>query len=126
MSISPTFYEQLFRTNYFRAAFLYLHCRFKLFRRKEIGAKAAPKMLVKLTPRFPILSIVISKCFFCVFPSGKVERIESRVRLDCSFGSLRKNKFTAVIFKRQKEKEKKTEKRREKDREKKKRNKRQR
>ena len=33
----------------FKAAFLYLHCRFKLFRGKEIGAKAARKMLVKLT-----------------------------------------------------------------------------
>ena len=52
MSISPTFYEQLFRTQDFRAAFLYLHCTFKLFRRKEIGAKAARKMLVKLTPGF--------------------------------------------------------------------------
>ena len=50
VSISPTSNEQLFRTKDFRAAFLYLHCRFKLFRRKEIGAKAARKMLVKLTP----------------------------------------------------------------------------
>ena len=50
VSISPTFYEQLFRTKDLRAAFLYLHCRFKLFRRKEIGAKAACKMLVKSTP----------------------------------------------------------------------------
>ena len=49
VSISPTFYEQLFRTKDFRAAFLYLHCRFKLFWRKEIGAIAARKMLVKLT-----------------------------------------------------------------------------
>ena len=32
-----------------RAAFLYLHCRFVLFWRKEIGAKSAHKMLVKLT-----------------------------------------------------------------------------
>ena len=51
-SISPTFYARLFCTKGFRAAFLYLHCRFKLFRRKEIGAKAARKMLVKLTPNF--------------------------------------------------------------------------
>ena len=49
-SISPTIYEQLFHTKVFGAAFLYLHYRFKLFRRKEIGAKAARKMLVKLTP----------------------------------------------------------------------------
>ena len=49
VSISPTFYEQLFQTKGFRAAFLNLHCRFKLFWRKEFGAKAARKMLVKLT-----------------------------------------------------------------------------
>ena len=36
-------------TNNLQAAFLYLHCRFKLFWRNEIGAKAARKMLVKLT-----------------------------------------------------------------------------
>ena len=51
MSISPTFYEQLFCTKDLRAAFLNLHCKFKLFRCKEIDAKAARKMLVKLTPR---------------------------------------------------------------------------
>ena len=49
VSISPTFYEQLFRAKDFRVTFLYLHCRFKLFWRKEIGEKAARKMLVKLT-----------------------------------------------------------------------------
>ena len=49
VSISPTFHKQLFCTKDFRAAFLYLQCRFKLFWRKEIGAKAACKMLVKLT-----------------------------------------------------------------------------
>ena len=49
VSISPTFYEQLFRMKVFWAAFLYLHCRFKLFWRLEIGAKAACKMLAKLT-----------------------------------------------------------------------------
>ena len=51
VSISPTFYKQLFRTKDLRAAFLYLNCRFKLFWCKEIGAKAACKMLVKLTTR---------------------------------------------------------------------------
>ena len=50
MSISPTFYKQLFCTKDFKAAFLYLHCRFKLFQHKEIGTKAARKMLVKVTP----------------------------------------------------------------------------
>ena len=53
MSISPTFYEQLFCTKVFRAAaFLYLNCWFILFWRKEIGAKTAYTMLVKLTPWF--------------------------------------------------------------------------
>ena len=48
VSISPTFYEHLFRTQVFCAAFLCLQLRFVFFRRKEIGAKAARKMLVKL------------------------------------------------------------------------------
>ena len=50
MSISPTFYEQLFCTKVFRAAYLYLRLRFVDFWQKEIGAKAALKMLVKLSP----------------------------------------------------------------------------
>ena len=53
VSISPTFYEQLFCTKVFWAAFLYLHCRFVIFWCKEIGAKAARKMLVKLTTGMP-------------------------------------------------------------------------
>ncbi len=43
-SISPTFYAQLFRIKALPATFLCLHFRFVLF-----GAKAALKMLVKLT-----------------------------------------------------------------------------
>ena len=39
-----------FRTKVFRAAFLYLQLRFIFFWQKEIGAKTAHKMLVKLTP----------------------------------------------------------------------------
>ena len=49
VSISSTFYERLFRTKVFWAAFLYLKLRFIIFWRKEISAKAARKMLVKLT-----------------------------------------------------------------------------
>ena len=49
-SISPTFYAQLFRKKVFCAAFLYLHFRFVSFWHMKIGAKAACKMLVKLTP----------------------------------------------------------------------------
>ena len=49
-SISPTFYAQLFCTKVFSAAFLYLQFGFVFVWRKNIGAKAARKMLVKLTP----------------------------------------------------------------------------
>ena len=48
VSISPTFDEQLFHTKVFLTAFLYLGLRFVFFGGKEIGAKAAQKMLVKL------------------------------------------------------------------------------
>ena len=53
VSISPTFYEQLFRRKVFWAAFLYLRLRFVFFWQKEIGKKAACKMLVKLTAARP-------------------------------------------------------------------------
>ncbi len=39
-------------TNILRAGFLYLHFGFILFRRKNVGAKAALKNLVKLTPEY--------------------------------------------------------------------------
>ena len=41
--ISPTFYEQLFCTKVWRAAFLYLHCRFVLFGTRKL----AQKLLIK-------------------------------------------------------------------------------
>ena len=44
VSISPTFYEQLFHTKVFWAAFLYLRLRFVFFWQKDIGAKAARKI----------------------------------------------------------------------------------
>ena len=47
VSISPTFFEHLFHTKVFWAAFLFLLFSFVLFWRKEIGAKDACKMLVK-------------------------------------------------------------------------------
>jgi hypothetical protein len=45
--ISPTFLEQLFCTRVTQTAVLKF--RYNLYERKEIGAKAAHKMLVKLT-----------------------------------------------------------------------------
>ncbi len=50
MSISPIFYEQLFRMKVFCAAFMCLQFGFVIFWGKDFGAKAAHKMLVKLTP----------------------------------------------------------------------------
>ena len=43
------FAHNFFRTKVTCVAFLYIHFRFVLFRRKNIEAKAAQKMLVKLT-----------------------------------------------------------------------------
>jgi hypothetical protein len=50
VSISPIFYEQLFCTKAFCAAFMRLQFGFVMFWQKDFGAKAAQKMLVKLTP----------------------------------------------------------------------------
>jgi len=48
VSISSTFYEQLLRQYSWAENFLCLECGFVIFRRKNIGAKAAHKMLMKL------------------------------------------------------------------------------
>jgi len=51
--ISPTFYEQLlYCTKVFSATFLYVQFCFVTFCWKNIGAKSAHKMLVKLTTVF--------------------------------------------------------------------------
>jgi hypothetical protein len=49
-NFSPIFYAWLFCTKVFSTAFFCLNFRFVLFWRKIISAKAALKMLVKLTP----------------------------------------------------------------------------
>jgi hypothetical protein len=50
LSISPIFYKQLFHTKVLYAAFMCLQLGFLIFWQKDFGAKAAHKMLVKLTP----------------------------------------------------------------------------
>jgi hypothetical protein len=50
VSISPIFYEQLFGMKVFCAAFMCLQFGFVIFWQKDFGAKAAHKMLMKLTP----------------------------------------------------------------------------
>ncbi len=57
MSISPIFYEQLFHAKVFCAAFMCLQFGFEIFLAKDFGAKAAHKMLVKLTPGANIIKI---------------------------------------------------------------------
>ncbi len=49
VSISPIFYEQLFRIKDFCAAFMCLQFGFVIFWQKDFSAKPAHKMLVKLT-----------------------------------------------------------------------------
>jgi hypothetical protein len=68
MSISPIFYEQLFRTKVFSAAFMCLQFGFVIFWQKNFGAKAAHKMLLKLTPGLFVITtiaLVLLKWIFC-------------------------------------------------------------
>jgi len=48
LTISPTFYEQLFHMKGFFKAFMCLQLEFVIFWQKKIDRKAAHKMLVKL------------------------------------------------------------------------------
>jgi hypothetical protein len=50
VSISPIFYEQILSMKVFCAPFMCLQFGFVIFWQKDLGAKAANKMLVKLTP----------------------------------------------------------------------------
>ncbi len=50
VSIQLTFNEQLFLKVYCACSFMCSQFGFVIFWRKNIGTKAAPKMLVKLTP----------------------------------------------------------------------------
>ncbi len=55
MSISPILYEQLFHTKVFLCGIYALQFGFVIFWRKDFGAKAAHKMLAKLTSGHKIL-----------------------------------------------------------------------
>ncbi len=50
LSISPIFYKQLFHSKVLCAPFMCQQFGFVIFWQKDFGAKAAHKMLVKLTP----------------------------------------------------------------------------
>jgi len=69
VSISTIFYEQLFNTKVFCAAFMCLLLGIEIFWQKDFGAKAANKMLVKLAPGdviFVQLSFPLSATIFCL------------------------------------------------------------
>jgi hypothetical protein len=59
VSTSPLIYEQLFHTKVFCAAFMYLQFEFVIFWQKDFSAKAALKMLVKLTPDVNVLNFFL-------------------------------------------------------------------
>ena len=57
ISFNTVFYKQLLHTKVFWAAFMCLQFGFENFWQKDFGAKAAQKMLVKLTPVACIIKI---------------------------------------------------------------------
>jgi hypothetical protein len=57
VSISPIFYRQLFHTKAFCAAFMCLQFELLIFWPKDFGAKAAHKLLVKLTPGVNLIKL---------------------------------------------------------------------
>ncbi len=63
LSISLIFYEQFFHTKVLYSDFMCLQFGFLIFWRKDFGAKAAHKMLVKLTPGLPLL---MTSFFVCI------------------------------------------------------------
>ena len=69
---SPIFYEQLFRTNVFCAAFMCLQFGFVILWQKAFGAKAALKTLVKLTPGFLCPQSGLSSIFSLQFIFDKI------------------------------------------------------
>ena len=104
LSIAPTFYEQLFHTKAFLAAFLFLNFRFVLFWGKEISAKVAHKMLVKLStvPIFTSLALM-KKVYFSkqnqfsgfFLPSSLV--IRSKLNCGSSWELMVKKRLDVVV-----------------------------
>jgi len=64
VSISPIFYEQLFHTKVFCAAFMCLQFGFVIFWQKDFGTKAAHKMLVILIPGGSIVPRYVLQLLF--------------------------------------------------------------
>jgi hypothetical protein len=64
VSISPIFDEHIFCTKVLCAAFMCLQFGFEIFWRKDFCAKAAHKMLVKLTPGRKYLQLTNALAYF--------------------------------------------------------------
>jgi len=73
MSISSAFSACIFGVKTFCAAFLYLQFGFVIFRQKNIGAKAARKMLMILTTDGPRYSQSRDLQFWLAFEDQKAK-----------------------------------------------------
>ncbi len=62
VSISPIFYEQLFHTKVFCAAFMYLQFGFVIFWQNNFGTH---KMLVKLAPDIKVTKLFTVVIYWC-------------------------------------------------------------
>ena len=89
------FTSSFFCMKVFRAAFLFLHCRFILFRRKDISAKAPHKMFVKLTTESKERFIR----FWSSFKFKKVwQQEEARVKSGSTFIIIQVNKGSEIFL----------------------------
>jgi hypothetical protein len=71
LSISPIFYKQLFHNKVLCTPFMCLQFGFVIFWPKDFGAKAAHKMLVKLTPGRKDFPGTNTLSLFCLFLSDE-------------------------------------------------------
>ena len=60
LSISSTFYERLFCTKVFSAAFFYLHVSRKKLRKALLYEKCIPKMLMKLRAGVNFIKVLLA------------------------------------------------------------------
>jgi hypothetical protein len=63
--MSPIFYKQLFHTKVLCAPFMCIQFGFVIFWQKYFGAKAAHKMLVKLTSDHLVILPALLACLLC-------------------------------------------------------------
>jgi len=84
VSISPKFYEQLFWSEVFCTAFIFLQFGFVIFWQKNIGVKTTHKMLVKLTKGVNFTNMLCS-AFTSTEPKS-AKKTDSLAAFFCAFG----------------------------------------